>query len=151
MKQLPYISNSDGIIGYSDSTIAKTENRDCFVRAVASAFEIPYDEAHSWVRVKFNRINRRGTKRVSGTMDMMSLAKETLNSKFFTIVNNLKVWNDFKIKKTTLNQFIKKYPTGTFIIIVRGHAFTLKNGNIIGNPEDSKKLKTIINHAYQII
>jgi hypothetical protein len=152
MKQLPYISNSNGIIGYSDSTIAKSETNDCFVRAVASSFEIPYDDAHSWVKTKFNRINRKGTKRVSGTMDTLSMSKLSLNSKLFSIIKDLKVYDNekFKLKRTTLNQFIKKYPTGTFIILVRGHAFTLKDGNVIGNLEDSKRLKKIINYAYQI-
>jgi hypothetical protein len=152
MKQLPYISNSNGIIGYSDSTIAKSETNDCFVRAVASSFEIPYDDAHSWVKTKFNRINRKGTKRVSGTMDTLSMSKFSLNSKLFSIIKDLKVYDNekFKLKRTTLNQFIKKYPTGTFIILVRGHAFTLKDGNVIGNLEDSKRLKKIINYAYQI-
>ena len=31
------------------SAIAKREKNDCMVGAVANAFEIPYDQAHSWV------------------------------------------------------------------------------------------------------
>ena len=78
MKQLPYIQTSTAIIGYSDSVIAKSEKNDCFVRAVASAYEIPYDDAHTWVKEKFNRKNRKGTYRVSTIMEQFSKNKETL-------------------------------------------------------------------------
>ena len=40
----------------------------------------------------------------------------------------------------TVGTFIKKYPEGTFFIIVKGHAFTIKNGVVIGNYEDALKL-----------
>lgn len=152
MKQLPYINKSEGIIGYSESTIAKSETNDCFVRAVASSYECPYDIAHEWVKNKFKRINRKGTKYTITRLDSMVNNKETFFDKTITSVPNLKVFikEIFKVKRTTLNQFIKKHSSGTYIILVRGHAFTLKNGAVIGNSEDSKKLKRIINAAYEI-
>ena len=69
MKQLPYINRTEGIIGYSESVIAAIECNDCFVRAVAAAYEIPYDDAHTWVKEKFNRQNRKGTAKVISKMD----------------------------------------------------------------------------------
>lgn len=153
MKQLPHINNSEGIIGYSESTIAKSERNDCFVRAVASSFECPYDTAHEWVREKFKRQNRKGTKNVMSKMDMMFLNKEKFNDKNIDIVRDLKVLNKdtHKLKRTTLNQFIKKYSDGTYLLIVRGHAFTLKYGSVIGNNSDSKSLKKIVHFAYKIV
>lgn len=44
--KLPYTRTSDAITGYTDSKIARIENRDCVVRAVASASGMTYDKAH---------------------------------------------------------------------------------------------------------
>jgi hypothetical protein len=153
MKQLPYIQTSTAIIGYTESTIAKSEKNDCFVRAVASSFEIPYDDAHSWVKEKFNRENKKGTRWVSSKMGTMSTIGHILNSKSIKTIDKLRSYDSvkMKMKRTTLNQFIKKYPTGTYLLLVRGHAFTLKNGSVIGNTGDAKSIKKIVNDAFEII
>jgi hypothetical protein len=150
MKQLPYIQTSIAIIGYSESAIAKSELNDCFVRAVASAYEIPYDDAHKWVKENFNREHRKGTCNVITNMEKFALNNETLNNKKVKVISNLTKLDQNKLKRTTLNQFIKKYPVGTYVIIVRQHAFTLKNGFVVGNPNDSKSLKKIVQFAYEI-
>ena len=153
MKQLPYINRTEGIIGYSESVIAQSETNDCFVRAVASAYETPYDSAHTWVKEKFGRKNRKGTMSVSCKMATMSANGVTFNDKSIKGIDNLRTYDSttYKLKRTTLNQFIKKYPTGTYILIVKGHAFTLKDGSVIGNPKDAKSMKKIVHEAFQII
>jgi hypothetical protein len=153
MKQLPYINRTEGIIGYSESVIAQSETNDCFVRAVASSFECPYDTAHSWVKEKFKRENRKGTKSVSFKMATMSAVGEKFNDKSVKTIDKLRTYDSktFKMKRTTLNQFIKKYPTGTYIVIVKGHAFTLKNGAVIGNTNDATSIKKIVHEAFQIV
>ena len=60
-KRLPYTSSSTAINGYRDSEIAKKENSDCVVRAIASASGMTYDKSHKWVADKFNRKNKKGT------------------------------------------------------------------------------------------
>ena len=153
MKQLPYIQTSTAIIGYSDSAIAKNESNDCFVRAVASSFDCSYDTAHSWVRQKFERVNRKGTMNVVSKMRKMCDDKEQFVDKSVKSIEGLGevVYKPkVRFKRTTLNQFIKKYPTGVYILIVKGHAFTLKNGAVIGNEEDSKSIKKNIYNAFEI-
>lgn len=152
MKQLPYIQTSTAIIGYSDSLIAKSETNDCFVRAVASAYDISYDKAHEWVRKYFKRKNNKGTSNVVLYMELFSIQKKVLNGKRSKSIQELRSYDstNFKMKRTTLNQFIKKHSTGTYIIIVKGHAFTLKDGSVIGNQSDSKSLKKIVHNAFEI-
>lgn len=153
MKQLPYINRTEGIIGYSDSVIAKSETNDCFVRAVASSFDCPYDTAHSWVKEKFGRKDRKGTKYVVSKMATMSSLGQSFNDKSIKVIDGLRKYDasTYKMKRTTVNQFIKKYPTGTFVMIVKGHAFTLKDGAVIGNTDDATSLKKIVHDAFQII
>jgi hypothetical protein len=153
MKQLPYIQTSTAIIGYSESQIAKSERNDCFVRAVASAYEIPYDKAHTWVKKNFNRENRKGTFDVVMKMEQFSKEEKKLNKKTIKDIWCLRTFDSttLKLKRTTLNQFIKKYPTGTYILIVKRHAFTLKNGSVIGNTNDASSMRKIVHNAYEII
>lgn len=153
MKQLPYINRTEGIIGYSESVIAKSESNDCFVRAVASSFDCPYDTAHAWVKEKFNRKDKKGTMWVASKMGTMAAYGHTFNNKSVKVIDNLRTYDKvkYKLKRTTLNQFIKKYPTGTYILIVKGHAFTLKNGAVIGNNNDATSIKKIVHDAFQII
>jgi hypothetical protein len=153
MKQLPYIQTSTAIIGYSESVIAKNERNDCFVRAVASSFECPYDTAHAWVKEKFKRQDGKGTRYVACKLATMQSEGEKFNNRQVEGIEKLRTYvtATYKMKRTTLNQFIKKYPTGTYIIIVRGHAFTLKDGAVIGNTEDAKSIKKVVHDAFKII
>ena len=50
----------------------------------------------------------------------------------------------------TVGTFIKKNPIGTFFVIVKGHAFTIKDGVVIGNWEDAVKTKRPMRAAFQI-
>jgi len=153
MKQLPYINRTEGIIGYSESSIAKSEKNDCFVRAVASSFDCPYDTAHAWVKEKFGRKDRKGTYSVACKMATMSSLGQTFNNKSVKVIDGLRKYDasTYKMKRTTVNQFIKKYPSGTFVMIVKGHAFTVKDGAVIGNTNDATSMKKIVHDAFQII
>jgi hypothetical protein len=68
------------------------------------------------------------------------------NQKYMVTVNG-----DFVDRKMTTGRFAKNNPKGVFLICVKGHAFTIKNGTIIGNIEDSKKTKKIITNVWKVI
>lgn len=150
-------SSSDFIIGYKDSKIAKSETNDCVVRSFASAFKINYDEAHQFVANKFNRLPRKGTSRYVPIMNGMSTSRINLWGKNLRYLGNGSPKNSMtyqdgdKIRNMTTFQFIKKYPKGTYMVTVRGHAFTICNGAIFGNHEDVLKTKKVILHAWEVI
>jgi hypothetical protein len=149
---LPYCSNNIGIIGYQDSEIAKKEKNDCVVRAFASAFEIPYDKAHKYVKEKFGRRDRCGT---YGTVfSMVALAKKQIpmgNSVVYSLDYKVKLNGKKVSRQMTVGTFIKDNPEGTFFVLVNRHAFTIKDGIIHGNYEDSTKKRKILKHAFKII
>jgi hypothetical protein len=162
---LPYCSSHIGVIGYQDSEIAKRETNDCVVRALASAFEISYDKSHKYVKEKFGRVDRKGT---YGTVfKMVELAKKQtqINHKKIkpigskkTMGNSVVYTLDYKVKvngkkvnrKMTVGTFIKENPIGTFFVIVDRHAFTIKDGIVHGNYDDSTKKRKIMRYAFQI-
>jgi hypothetical protein len=162
-KRLPYEQTGDAIKGYVDSRIAKGETNDCVVRAFASSFEIPYDDAHSFVAKFFNRQPRKGTYLTSYKLVQMADKMMVVNNKTVRTMgvrtNNymsrsleydVKVKGVIKKRQMTVGRFVKNNPEGTFFIIVRGHAFTIKDGVVIGNWDDAKKLRTRVQCAFQI-
>ena len=78
---IPYTANSIAIKGYSESPLAKSERADCVVRAIASAFDIQYDKAHTWVQKTFNRKPKKVTFGFPQGMDKMSINNTRFNYK----------------------------------------------------------------------
>ena len=55
-----------------------------------------------------------------------------------------------KKRNMTVGTFVKQNPKGTFFVLVKGHAFTIKDGVVVGNFEDSQKLKRPMRCAFEI-
>jgi hypothetical protein len=152
MKQLPYIQTSTAIIGYNDSLLAQTESNDCFVRSVASAYNVHYEKAHSWVKKYFKRKNNQGTYNVVMFMEQFARERKMFNGKRVKTIEKIREYDSTKLrfKRTTLNQFMKKHSKGTYIVIVSRHAFTVMNGFVIGNSTDSTQIKKVVHNAFKI-
>jgi len=156
--EIKYIPTKEAIIGYSDSTIAKTEKNDCVVRAISSAFEMHYDETHQFVKVKFKRENGKGTRFFVGGMRRMVEDKFKINGKSFDSMGDTlgRMKYDVKSKgqivkrNMTTGTFIKKYPVGRYLVLVRGHAFSIIDGQVVGNTSDATMKKRVINFAFKI-
>jgi hypothetical protein len=161
--KLPYEATSKAIQGYSESVIAKSENNDCVVRAFASAFDIPYDNAHKYVAEQFGRKPKKGTYGTVSKLVRMADNRTTVNykkvypvgvRKSSTLINslsyNVTIKGEKKLRQMTVGTFIKQNPKGTFFVLVRNHAFTIKDGVVIGNFEDSVKTKKIMRCAFEV-
>ena len=161
--KLPYEATSKAIQGYSESVIAKSETNDCVVRAFASSFEIPYDDAHKYVAKEFQRKPKKGTFGTITKLLKMVDNNTLINNKKIhtvgvrkssTLINslsyNVTIKGETKLRQMTVGTFIKQNPKGTFFVLVRQHAFTIKDGVVIGNYEDSLKTKKIMRCAFEI-
>jgi hypothetical protein len=153
-----FISSSYAIKGYTESKIAKSESNDCVVRAIASAADMDYDSAHQFVKETFKRKNGKGTFLLGTGMNLLSKNGKQINGKdvqiiseehntmlYYVVVKGVK-----KLRATTTFSFIKKYPVGSYMVVVKGHSFTIKDGVVIGNPADGKKMKKHIIGAWKI-
>lgn len=153
----PYISSSVAVKGIAESKLAESERNDCVVRAFASAFGVTYDFAHKKVAELFKRKNGQGTYSFGYIMNMMSSNDVKVNRKKITPIRedvNLTYWVEVKGKKTLRNmttaKFLEKYAKGTYIVTIKGHAFTIKDGVVIGNTEDATQRKKVIYGAWKI-
>ena len=147
---IPYTSTSLAIKGYTDSALAKSERNDCVVRAIASAYDIEYNKAHQWVSDKFKRQFRKGTFGLPIGMDRMSTDNTRMNYKKTKTIDPKYLTTNNGKSKMTVGTFVKEYDKGTYIIRVARHAFTIKDGSVIGNPEDATKLRKIIKNCWKI-
>jgi hypothetical protein len=159
---LPYCTTNEAIKGYVESPIAKGERNDCVVRAFASAFEVSYDYAHKYVRENFGRKNREGTygtvlkmKKLSEDRKQINYKKvKCLGTKSDTGIHDLrypvKTKDGIVKREMTVGTFAKQNPVGTFFILVSRHAFTIKDGVVIGNYEDSTKKKRVVKFAFEV-
>ena len=156
--EIKYIPTKEAIIGYSDSSIAKTESNDCVVRAIASAFEMHYDDAHKFVAARWFRGNREGTRNFVGGMRRMVEDKVEINGKSFDNMGDTlgRMKYDVKSKgqivkrNMTTGTFIKKYPVGKYLVVVSGHAFSIIDGVVVGNVGDSKMKKRVILYSWKV-
>ena len=132
------------------SSLAKNEKNDCAVRALANAFNVTYDVAHTFTAEKFKRKAKKGTKKFFITLSQLgfatfdlfqdSLFPETKTYSIHPVKRNNKrigiVNTDYthKVVNHTVKTFCNKFNKGTFIVTVNKHALTIKDGIVIDNP-----------------
>lgn len=140
---LTFIPAKDSIKGYSESALAKSETRDCVVRAFAAALDWDYDKSHRFVSKEFLREPKSGTKRFIPTMNQMVTEGRKLSRK------KIKTITDPGIK--TVGQFVKWYDKGTYIVVISRHAFTIKDGQVVGgNWNDAQRMRCQIKGVWKI-
>ena len=140
---LQFLSAKDSIKGYSESKLAQSETRDCVVRAFAAACDWEYDKAHKFISKEFLRQPKMGTKRFLPTMDKMVSEGRKLGRK------KIKTITDKSIK--TVGQFAKWYDRGTYIVVISGHAFAIKDGVVVGgNWNDAERMRCQIKGVWKI-
>ena len=133
------------------SKIAKTEVDDCVVRAFMAALDLSYEDAHSWVKTKLKRKDKKGTYVEYYAKNIIGKTKNGKQINWFgshpseltrnklsyglpgTTLINKKYKNPTGY---TLKSFIESHPTGSFVVLVVGHAVAVVNGVVYGNSDD---------------
>ena len=152
--------------------LSTKENNDCVVRAVSFAFDVDYVDAHHFCEHKLHRVSGNGTytsrympqvKQAFGKK-VKQLGKRGIYSNFRHITrpqkSKVKKYSHAKgkwvIKRVIkqvpykVNEFVKAYSEGNYIITVKGHAFALIDGVIRGNRNDNERLTRKVMSAYKI-
>ena len=123
------------------SLLALNEKNDCSVRAFANAFNITYDVAHEFAAEKFARKACKGVKNMFRTLNELGFAtfdlfSDTLFPETRTYsIHPLPRNRHGKVVNHTVKTFCTQYNKGTYIVIVKNHALTIKDGIVIDNPD----------------
>jgi len=132
--------NSNSVISGTDSKKAKSEKKDCVVKAIASSTNVDYDTAHSWVKENFEREDKKGTsnwmisKRFKNQdMEIGGKKFKVSKCKSWEVTNTYKLYGELINRQKTVKSFRKDKPNGTYMVLVSKHAFTIKEGTLIDN------------------
>lgn len=142
------------------------ENEDrnnCSVRALATAFEKSYKMAFMGAQMLFDRKRNQGASgfsvarmhknewlwdkkvtRMGRVLEGEEYREEQLG-KFYHVGGGEK-----RFRRMSTGTFFKTYTKGTYILVVRGHMFTIKDGEVLGNRADATMLKRPISMAFAI-
>lgn len=132
------ISTTGRKLVLSTSGITKQGARnDCSVRALANAGNIPYATAEAMHK----RNGRTQDKGVTPQTLYKTYAEAGFelqgvygNTKQAWFLRNIFKTNDLQDKQgTTLAKFVQQHKQGTYICVVRGHAFAVVDGAIVDN------------------
>ena len=149
------VTNAKTLVA-QDSIIANGESKDCVVYAVASSFDLSYDQAHGVVKEKFNREDRKGTMswNIYSKMKDMADTRESINGKFIReiVSRPTKTYHlhgkDIE-RKNRVSTFIKEHSMGTYLILTSNHALTIKDGEMIDNITKGSA-KAYVNRAFKV-
>ena len=152
--------NSSSIKGIKNSEIAKNENNDCFVRALAAATDMDYDTTHQEVKDQFGRKNNKGTENHMIIGQMLNAEENGLviGDKRFSVNvlgkarthNTYKLYGELIKRKKTVKSFIKDNPKGSFILTVSKHALAIVDGKLIDNKGEEFRPTRKVDGAYKI-
>ena len=132
--------------------LGKKETNDCVVRAFAAALDLPYEQAHAWVKKELKRQDRKGTFVSSYCKNIIGKTKNGKKINYmgahpsrdflkFSIGSDKILVNKQYKKATgyTLKSFIENNPVGRFVLIIQGHAVAIVNGVLYGNKDEQWK------------
>lgn len=124
-----------------ESLIAAGEKDDCTVYAVATAFGMEYDAAHKEVADRMKRQEGQGVARkniLEALEEGTVLNGKTVTRVIKTPTKVYKVYGNTVPRQVRLSSFVKENPEGTYLILTRGHALTLKDGVLMDNRKETK-------------
>jgi hypothetical protein len=75
---------------------------------------------------------------------------ETMGNEYGHVSYEVKVKGQIVKRNMTTGTFIKKYPVGKYLVVVRGHAFSIIDGAVVGNASDATMKKRVINNAFKV-
>lgn len=161
-----------------DSEIASNETNDCMVRCLATATDTPYNEAHEWCAVNLGRKIGKGTstykilkmedttvfgKKITRLGEQVVDKWNTPSGQYLMYAGDKMLgkwgyesdgWGGTrrKFRRMSVGTFLKspKFKTGTYMLAVSGHIFTVKDGTVLGNYCDGRRTKKAIEFAYEV-
>jgi len=140
---LNFSSPTQSIKNYELSKLAKSETKDCVVRALAAACDWDYDKSHRFVEKEFGRQPKKGTPNFITTINRFMNEGKKLGRKKIKAI-------DIKDTKT-VGQLVKWYDKGTYLIVISRHAFTIKDGIVVGgNREDATRMRCQLKAVWKI-
>lgn len=121
------------------------ERKDCVIRALSNASGMEYEKAHA-MATKHGRQANKGTE-IDVTHRLMLAAG--LKAQGFYGTTGSSRWLQWRMPGvphaagTTLAKFVKNTPTGRYVVLVRGHALAVVDGETIDTHPTSGNMSVV--------
>ena len=142
------------MVNYTDQPqLAKDlkETNDCFVRALAMAAGISYNEAHQIASAEFGRKERKGTKGVQGTIHQLNQRNRLAHLGLeIQRVNHTWVNRKGQVNGVNIRGFYNRYGKGHYLVLVSGHALAIIDGQIQDWTTKAKHIGRTVQAAYRV-
>lgn len=147
-----FVNSNTLALESSRSGLAARETNDCVVRAFMSALDIPYDQAHAWVKKHLMREDRRGTYTSMYYPRILDRQKNYRTVKWYGSTPSHSFIASGSIKGGTLRNpryknknagytlkaFVADHPEGSYVVIVDGHAVAVRDGKLYANRDEQQ-------------
>ena len=151
--------------------IEPTDDNNCSIRSLASAFKVSYKKAYYAAQAIWNREDNLGIYGYQANqLDQMTLwgKKSERMGEVITKQSEHGEWEvelfsdktlgkwypigggSKKFRRMSVGTFFKTYNEGSYILVVNGHMFAFVDGEVRGNYSDAIMLKRPIESAYKI-
>lgn len=119
--------------------VYKEEKNDCTVKALAVSLAIPYDQAYLYAKQRLNRRRNVGpTAKVLQRAFSFDSSFNELKGKALKTTYK-QVDGRMLDREMTIGTFAKMYSSGTYYIVVRGHALVVKDGIVFDHSDKPKR------------
>ena len=118
------------------------DNNACTVKALSATFGVSYDDAYAYAAKMWDRVKGRGV----ATSKMLTTFPGSFDLESFVLgrsVARVKATKDYKqpdktikTRKMTLGTFTSTYKTGTYYVLVKGHALAVIDGEVVDFKEE---------------
>lgn len=135
--------------GHVPSEYHINDKNDCAIRAIANVSSIPYPVLREKM-IKLGRKPNRGTPwnvldkvyKESGAMLTFIWGKAARSLKHYV------KYNDVVDKSITLERFVKTFPKGRHIVLIRKHALAVVDGKIIDSGDNKAGARVIATYHF---
>lgn len=156
-KQAKTLEIKKNIYGHTPLISVNGSENDCVVGAFAFLFfKNDYEKAEAYVSQNMDRKEKDGVSTFLlvghlslGQIGPKKVERLGVDGDIHSLSQNVNSRTK-KPCKMTVGAFLKQFPKGSYFLIVKGHCFAVKDGEIFGNSDDAKKVKTPLTHAFSV-
>lgn len=134
-------------MSFGRNYISSQNRNDCAIASLSVYYGIPYNEA-------FDIFHKHYSKRGTNTQAIINHLREYGSKVTFAGNTASAKWfgaGMVREKGMTLDTFCKKYPKGTYYVLVRGHALVVKDGETFDITNTSKNRRIFAFATYNTI
>jgi len=118
------------------------QQNSCIPSALAVVLNCKFDHINEWLKIKrYRKSNTSGTH--TRFIDLNSFGLERMSMEINKSIQGFVMKTTTPLQGMSVNQFVKRHPTGTYFLLVRKHGLAVRNGIVFDTQKDSSKKRIV--------